>query len=118
MLKEESELVIVRKLNPGEFDKIKRVWRTFCSISMEQVEAMYFAPDTETRAIFDEGYDLVRELDILHHASAQMRKAGLENGRDDLFNYCVAKEDAYAKKVHAANLDKRIPNAEGVEEQK
>lgn len=118
MLKEESELVTVRKLNPGEFDKIKRVWLEFISLSMEEVTTMYFSTDSETRALFDEGYALTREMDILRHASAQMRQSGLENGRDDLFDYRVAKADAYEKKVHAANLGERLPNVVLEEEQK
>ena len=47
-----------------------------------------------------------------------MRQAGLENGRDALFDYRVAKADAYEKKVHAANLEGRIQNVDLVEEQK
>ena len=118
MLKEESESVIVRKLNPGEYDKITRVWLAFSSISMEETAAMFFSTDSGTRAIFDEGYDLAREMDILHHASAQMRKAGLKKGHDALFDYCVAKQNAYEAKVHAANLGERIQNVDLVEEQK
>lgn len=117
MLKEESELVTVRKLNPGEFDKIKRVWVSFISLSMEEVVAMFFSTDNETRVLFDEGYDLLRELDILHHASAQMRQAGLENGRDALFDYCWARQNAYEEKVHAANLEGRVQNVDLVEVQ-
>lgn len=118
MLKEESELVIVRKLNPGEFDKIKLVWFAFISLSMEETAAMYFSTDNETHALFDEGYDLSRELDILYDAALKMKIDGLEKGQDDIFAYCRAKEKAYEAKVHAANLEGRIQNVDLVEGQK
>lgn len=118
MIKEDFEKIAGKEIDEKTFDKMKMVWLTFFSISKREVVSMYFSTNSEKRSLFDEGYDLVRELDILHHASAQMRKAGLENGRDDLFAYCVAKVDAYKAKVHAANLEERIPKADLVEEQK
>lgn len=118
MNKKEFEQILGKEIDEEAFDKIKRVWLTFFSISLEEATAMYFSTDSETRSLFDEGYDLSRGLDILHRASAQMYNAGLENIRDDLFEYCIAKENAYEEKVHAANLEESISKAEGVEEQK
>lgn len=118
MNEEEFEQILRKKIGEEAIDKVNRVWLHFYGISLEESAAMFLSPDSETRALFEEGYDMTRELDILYHASALMKQAGLKKGHDGLFDYCVAKEDAYAEKVHAANLEERIQNAEGVEEQK
>lgn len=105
MNNEEFEQILRKKIGEEALDKIERVWLHFYGISLEESAAMFLSTDSETRALFEEGYDLTRELDILYAASHNMKINGLKNGHDDLFDYCVAKEDAYAKKVHAANLE-------------
>ena len=60
----------------------------------------------------------MRELNILHHACTKMYQAGLKKAELDIIAYCNEKQKAYESKVHAANLEERIPKAEGVEEQK
>ena len=110
MNNEEVEQILRKKIGEEALDKVERVWLHFYGISLEESAAMFLSTDSETRALFEEGYDLTRELDILYHASALMKQAGLKKGHDDLFDYCVAKEDAYAKKVHAANLGKPLLN--------
>lgn len=102
MIKEDFEKIAGKEIDEKTFDKMKMVWLTFFSISKREVVSMYFSTNSKTRAIFDEGYDLVRELDILYDASFQMKQDGLVKGEYDLLEYCVAKEMVYEKKVHAA----------------
>lgn len=88
MLKEDFEKIAGRKIDSKEFEQmIKPIWLKFGSLSIEEVTNMYFSPDDEIKTLFDEGYELSRELDIL-----------------------LAKAKAYEKKVHAANLGKPLLN--------
>lgn len=113
MIKEEFEKIAGKEIDEKTLDKMKMVWMTFFSISKREVVSMYFSTDSETLALFDEGYDLVRELDILYDASFQMKQDGLEKGQSDILEYCVAKEMAYEQKVHAAILEEYVHEAEG-----
>lgn len=113
MIKEDFEKIAGKEIDEKTFDKMKMVWMTFFSISKREVVSMYFSTNSEKRSLFDEGYDLVRELDILYDASFQMKQDGLEKGQYDLLEYCVAKENVYEAKVHAAIPEERVHEAEG-----
>ena len=104
MQEEEFEQVLREEIGEKALDEIKRVWLHFCGISLEESAAMFLALDSETRALFKEGYDLSRELDVLYKAAHKMRQAGLEKGKDALFDYCLEKGKKYEERVHAANL--------------
>lgn len=91
MLKEEFEQLAGCKVDAEVYEKvIEFTYLSFWSLSLKEVAAMYVATDSETHALFDEGYALARELEILK-----------------------AKEKAYEAKVHAANLEERLSKDDG-----
>ena len=98
MTKQEFEKLIGKSIDDDTYKNvIEFVYMSFFHMDKNDLVAMY----AEDEKLFNEGYELARELRYIHEARDKFMFSCMNKADDMLCEYCREKEEEYMARVKA-----------------